>query len=110
MVHITDRIKDIIIRGGENISALEVEQCASEHPDVIEAAAFALPDQELGEIVGLVARTSAEVSTADLQAFMAKHLAGYKVPSKVWFTEQALQRNATGKLQKPLIKQTLGIA
>lgn len=109
MVHITDRIKDIIIRGGENISALEVEQCAGEHRDVIEAAAFALPDSELGEVVALVARVSAPLAAEELQAFMGNHLAGYKIPAKIWFTEQALQRNATGKLQKPLIKQALGI-
>ena len=105
MVYITDRIKDIIIRGGENISALEVEQCAAEHADVIESAVFALPDEELGEIVAMVARVSAPVQTTELQAFMAGHLAGYKVPSTIWLTDQPLQRNATGKLQKQLIKE-----
>ncbi len=107
MVHITDRIKDIIIRGGENISALEIEQCAAEHPQVIEAAAFGQPDAELGESVGLVARLSGSLSASELRSFMARHLASYKIPSQIWFTSEPLLRNATGKLQKPLIRQAL---
>lgn len=109
MIYITDRIKDIIIRGGENISALEVEQCASTHPAVIEAAAFAIPDTELGECVALVAHVSEDLGEQELRSYLAGQLAPFKIPSRVWFTHQPLQRNATGKLQKPLIKQALGI-
>ena len=110
MVYLTDRIKDIIIRGGENISALEVEQCVAGHEAVIEAAAFALPDAELGECVGLVACVSEEVSEQQLRTFLAGKLAPFKIPSRIWFTREPLQRNATGKLQKPQIKQALGLA
>lgn len=109
LIYLTDRIKDIIIRGGENISALEVEQCAAEHPAVVEAAAFALPDEQLGECVALVAYVNADISEQELRESMARTLSSFKLPSRIWFTDQPLQRNATGKLQKPLIKQTLGI-
>lgn len=109
LIYLTDRIKDIIIRGGENISALEVEQCAAEHPAVVEAAAFALPDEQLGECVALAAYVNADISEQELRESMARTLSSFKLPSRIWFTDQPLQRNATGKLQKPLIKQTLGI-
>lgn len=110
LIYLTDRIKDIIIRGGENISALEVEQCAAEHPAVIEAAAFALPDEQLGECVALVACVNADVSEQELCERMGRSLSSFKLPTRIWFTDQPLQRNATGKLQKPLIKQSLGLA
>jgi acyl-CoA synthetase (AMP-forming)/AMP-acid ligase II len=109
MIRITDRIKDIIIRGGENISALEVEQVAAAHPAVIEAAAFACPDSRFGEVVGLAVYRNGELEPEQLQAFMAEHLAAYKIPERIWFADQPLARNATGKLQKPVIKQALGI-
>ncbi|MCY1326811.1 Long-chain-fatty-acid--CoA ligase [compost metagenome] len=106
MLYITDRIKDIIIRGGENISALEVEHNAVEHPDVLEAAVFALPDEQFGECVAMVARVKgSQVTPEDLQEFLQRRIAGYKVPVQIWLTNQPLQRNATGKLQKPLIRQ-----
>ena len=109
LLYLTDRIKDIIIRAGENISALEIEQRAAEHAAVIEAAAFALPDEELGESVALVAQVSGTVSEQELREFLATRLASFKLPGRIWFTDQPLQRNATGKLQKSLIKQALGI-
>lgn len=105
MLYITDRIKDIIIRGGENISALEVEHCAAEHPAVEEAAVFTLPDEELGEAVGMVVYNSEELNEAELRGFMAERLASYKLPKQIWFSEYPLQRSATGKLQKALLKK-----
>ncbi|PRB83961.1 class I adenylate-forming enzyme family protein [Pseudomonas sp. MYb185] len=105
MLYITDRIKDIIIRGGENISAVEVEHCAAEHPAVKEAAVFMLPDSEMGEAVGMVAHCSVQVSEQELRAFMAQRLAAYKLPKRIWFSAHPLQRSVMGKLQKPMIKQ-----
>lgn len=105
MLYITDRIKDIIIRGGENISAVEVEHCASEHPAVEEAAVFTLPDEELGEAVGMVVYNPEDVDEDELRAFMAERLASYKLPQKIWFSETPLQRSATGKLQKANLKK-----
>lgn len=110
MIYLTDRIKDIIIRGGENISAVEVEQCAATHEAVIEAAAFALPDAELGECVALVAHVRGDISEQQLRTFLVGKLAPFKIPSRIWFTDQPLQRSATGKLQKPQIKHALGLA
>src|SRR5690606_36253574 len=109
-IYLTDRIKDIIIRGGENISALEVEQRAAEHPAVVEAAAFALPDEPVGESVTLLVHTNGAVDEAELREFLATRLSSFKLPGRIWFTDQPLQRNATGKLQKPQFKQSLGLA
>lgn len=105
MLYITDRIKDIIIRGGENISALEVEHCASEHPAVEEAAVFRLPDSEFGEAVGMVVHTMEDLSEDELLTFMSEHLAAYKLPRTIWFSDYPLQRSATGKLQKAVLKK-----
>ena len=105
MLYITDRIKDIIIRGGENISAVEVEHCACEHPDVDEAAVFMLPDANFGETVGMVVRSAAGVSEENLRAFMAERLAAYKLPERIWFAERPLQRSATGKLKKAVVRK-----
>lgn len=110
MLYITDRIKDIIIRGGENISALEIEQVATAHPAVIEAAAFACPDSRLGEVVGLAVRCREPLLKDALCAFMRGQLAAYKCPEHVWFSAEPLSRNATGKLQKAQIKQLLGVS
>ncbi|WP_205341671.1 class I adenylate-forming enzyme family protein [Denitrificimonas caeni] len=105
MLYITDRIKDIIIRGGENISAVEVEHCICEHPEVEEAAVFMLPDANFGETVGMVVRTATDVSEKDLLAFMAQRLAAYKLPERMWFAEQSLPRSATGKLLKAQVRK-----
>jgi len=105
MLYITDRIKDIIIRGGENISAVEVEHCICEHPDVEEAAVFMLPDADFGETVGMVVHTRVPVSQDDLLAFMAQRLAAYKLPERMWFADKALPRSATGKILKAQVKK-----
>jgi long-chain acyl-CoA synthetase len=108
-LRITDRIKDMIIRGGENISALEIEHCACSHPDVSEAAAFALPDEAMGECVGLVAclRPGARLDEAQLQRHLAERLAAYKLPTRLWLREEPLPRNAMGKLVKQELKALL---
>ncbi len=105
MLYITDRIKDIIIRGGENISAVEVEHCVCEHPDVKEAAVFMLPDADYGESVAMVVYSLENLSEEDLLAFMGERLAAYKLPQRIWFADQPLQRSATGKLQKAQVKK-----
>ncbi len=105
MLYITDRIKDIIIRGGENISAVEVEHCICEHPEVEEAAVFMLPDANFGETVGMVVRTRNKVNEDDLLAFMAQHLASYKLPERIWFADKELPRSATGKLLKAQVRK-----
>ena len=105
-VYIVDRIKEIIIRGGENISCLEVEAAIYSHPDVFEAAVFGLPDERLGEIVGaaVVLRHGASMSVEELRDYLAQHLAGFKLPVHVWFREEQLPRIASGKIFKRQLK------
>lgn len=107
LLYIVDRIKDIIIRGGENISAVEVEHCALEHPDVEEAAAFSLPDSEYGEAVGLAVVSESSLEEDDLLSFMSGLLAKYKLPKFIWFFDRPFPRSATGKLKKADIKAAL---
>ena len=106
-IYIIDRLKDLIIRGGENISCLEVESCAYKFPDIVEAAVFSVPDEVLGERVGLVvvARDGASIDAQALHAFMAEELAHYKVPERIWVSPMQLPRLGTGKFDKRTVKQ-----
>ncbi len=105
-LYIVDRIKDIIIRGGENISCLEVEAAIYAHPGVHEAAVFGLPDARLGEIVGaaVVLRGGVVLTADELCAYLAKHLASFKIPTRIWFRTEQLPRIASGKIFKRQIK------
>ena len=101
-----DRIKDIIIRGGENISCIEVEAGICSHPQVLEAAVFGVPDERLGEAVGAVVVVSGELKEPlqSLQAYLKDHLAAFKIPAYVWVHEGSLPRTATGKIFKRELK------
>jgi acyl-CoA synthetase (AMP-forming)/AMP-acid ligase II len=105
-LYIVDRIKEIIIRGGENISCTEVEAAVYTHPDVVEAAVFGLPDDRLGEIVGaaVVLREGASLTTGELLEYLAPHLAAFKLPAHVWFRSESLPRIASGKIFKRQLK------
>jgi acyl-CoA synthetase (AMP-forming)/AMP-acid ligase II len=105
-VYIVDRIKEIIIRGGENISCIEVEAAIYSHPDVYEAAVFGLPDERLGEIVGaaVVLKEGASLSAEALRDYLGEHLAGFKLPAHVWFRDEQLPRIASGKIFKRQLK------
>jgi long-chain acyl-CoA synthetase len=105
-VYIVDRIKDIIIRGGENISCVEVEAAMYTHPGVLEAAVFGLPDERLGEIVGaaVVLREGVALTDTQLRAYLAEHLAGFKIPAHIGFHTQQLPRIASGKIFKRQLK------
>jgi len=105
-LYIVDRIKEIIIRGGENISCIEVEAAIYSHPDVSEAAVFGLPDDRLGEIVGaaIVLREGASMTAQALRDYLAEHLASFKLPAHVWFRSEALPRIASGKIFKRQLK------
>ena len=105
-VYIVDRIKEIIIRGGENISCLEVEAAIYKHPAVYEAAVFGLPDERLGEIVGaaIVPREGETLDVDELRAFLADHLAGFKIPTQVFLRDEQLPRIASGKIFKRQLK------
>lgn len=98
---ITDRKKDVIISGGENVSSIEVEDVLFSHPAVVEAAVIGVPHEKWGETVkGLVVLASGqEVSEAELIAYCRERLTHYKCPTSIEF-RAALDRTATGKLQK----------
>jgi acyl-CoA synthetase (AMP-forming)/AMP-acid ligase II len=99
---IVDRKKDIIIRGGENISCQEVEAALYEHPEVAEAAVFGLPDERYGEVPGAVIHLAhrGAVTTEDLIAFLHQHIAAFKIPARIWFWDDALPRLGTEKVDK----------
>lgn len=101
-IYLVDRLKDMIIRGGENIYCAEVEAALSEHPAVVLACVFGLPDEVLGEKVGAVVQITPEASASaeELQQFVTRHLAAYKVPTKIWTRDDPLPTGATGKVQK----------
>ena len=106
---ISGRVKDLINRGGEKISAVEVETCISDMPGVLEAAAFALDDPLLGEVVALAihAEPATQPSQAQVCAYIAARLAAYKVPAQVFHLAEPLPRNATGKVLKAELKTRL---
>lgn len=105
-VYIVDRIKEIIIRGGENISCIEVEAAIYSHPDVYEAAVFGLPDERLGEIVGavVVPRDGTTLDAETLRAFLKEHLAVFKIPAHIFIRAEQLPRIASGKIFKRQLK------
>ncbi|UZK70965.1 acyl--CoA ligase [Sphingomonas sp. S1-29] len=100
--YIVDRAKDIIIRGGENIYSIEVENVLYAHPAVTDAALVGVPHRILGEEPAAVVHLcpGCEASEAELQAWVGKHLAGFKVPVAVKFVDSVLPRNANGKILK----------
>ena len=103
---IVDRKKDIIIRGGENISCQEVEAALYEHPQVAEAAVFGLPDERFGEVPGAVVFLNARddggaaLGADALRGFLGEHIAAFKVPARVWVSPLALPRLGTEKIDK----------
>ena len=100
-LYIVGRKKDVIIRGGNNIHASDIESVLYEHPDVQEAAVTGIPHEVLGEDVGawIVLRPGTDVSADAVRSFCAARLADYKVPRRVFFVDE-LPRNATGKVVK----------
>ncbi|MCX2709622.1 MULTISPECIES: acyl-CoA synthetase [unclassified Pseudomonas] len=104
-IEIKDRLKDIIISGGENISTIEVEDALYKHPAVLEAAVVARPDEKWGETpCAFVALKSGREDTreADITSWCREHLAGFKVPKTVVFGE--LPKTSTGKIQKYVLR------
>lgn len=99
---IVDRKKDIIIRGGENISCQEVEDALYQHPDVAEAAVFGLADEKYGEVPGAVVRLAqpGAVTVDDLHGFLTQHIAAFKIPGRIWLTDEPLPRLGTEKIDK----------
>lgn len=109
LLYILDRAKEMVIRGGENVYCVEVENVLFSHPSVIDAAVFGIPHRTLGEEVAAAVQL-AEGKPADaqsLQTFVREHLAGFKVPVRIALYTAPLPRNANGKILKRALRDAL---
>jgi len=101
---IVDRKKDIIIRGGENIAAAEVEAAIYAHSEVAEAAVFGAPDERLGEVPVAVIHARGDLDEATLRAFLEENIAAFKIPATFIFVSEPLPRLGTGKIDRVALK------
>jgi acyl-CoA synthetase (AMP-forming)/AMP-acid ligase II len=110
-LYLVDRIKDIVIRGGENISSVEVAQAIARHPAVADAAVFGLADDELGERVAAAVELAAGASATEdeLREHARAYLATFKVPDRIWILDEPLPRNAMGKVLKAEVRRLVGL-
>ncbi|MCE3550201.1 acyl--CoA ligase [Pseudonocardia sp. RS11V-5] len=99
-VYVVDRMKDVVIRGGENIYCAEVEAALFEHPAVADVAIVGIPHDRLGEQAVAVVNTRADVTAAELQQHVRERLAEFKVPEHVVFRAEPLPRTPSGKVLK----------
>lgn len=106
IVTIVDRKKDMIIRGGENISCLEVDAALHLHPDIVEAAVFSMPHERLGETVGagVQLKAGAVLTEEALQGFLSEQLSSFKVPTQIWFRHDPLPRGGTEKTDRRALR------
>jgi len=106
-LYVEDRLKDMILRAGENVYSAEVEAAIYELAAVYEAAVFGIPDERLGEEVACVVmlKQGMSLSADELRAHLEKRLANFKVPTRVVFTDEPLPRNAAGKFLKRQMNQ-----
>jgi long-chain acyl-CoA synthetase len=107
-LYISDRAKDMVIRGGENVYCVEIENILVEHPEIIEAAVYGIPDPDLGERVKatVVLAQGSQLTASDVKAHVARKLAKFKVPEEVDLTTDPLPRNPAGKLLKNILRRT----
>ena len=104
-VYIVDRIKDLVIRGGENIGCAEVEAALLAFKDVNEASVYGLPDERLGEIVGGTLSVTESFLETELREFLETKLAKFKIPEKLIFGLRPLERLGSGKIDKRKLKK-----
>jgi long-chain acyl-CoA synthetase len=111
-IFIVDRKKDMVLRGGENVYCAEVEAVIYRHPAVAECCVFGVADERLGEEVGVavVLRDGENLSDDELRAHCASIAAKHKVPRYVWFMDQPLPRNASGKFLRRELRDQLSPA
>jgi acyl-CoA synthetase (AMP-forming)/AMP-acid ligase II len=107
LTYIVDRVKDMICRGGENVYCVEVENALAGVPNVAEAAVIGVPDDVMGEKVGLVIvpATNAEIDVHEIVASLRGKLADFKIPQFVAVRDSPLPRNPGGKVLKPLLRK-----
>jgi len=110
-VYIVDRAKDMLIRGGENIYCVEVENALYDHPAVMDAAVIGVPHRTLGEepVAAVHLKPGASASEEELRHFVAQRLAAFKVPVKIEFLPETLPRNANGKIVKKDLKSIFAV-
>ena len=108
-IFIVDRIKDMVLRGGENIYCAEVESAIFDHEDVAECTVFGVEDERLGEEVGVAVLLKSGTTTKadELRSHCASKLAKFKIPRYFWFMNEALPRNASGKFLKRELRDSL---
>lgn len=104
-VYIVDRIKDLVIRGGENIGCGGVEAALLEHPDVLEASVYGVPDERLGEEVGATLYARRPIPERELRTFLGSRLAKFAVPRYVHVSTTPLPRIASGKILKRQLRE-----
>ena len=104
---ILDRKKALIIRGGENISCLEVENALDKHPDIIESCVSGIDDEKFGEIVGAYIYAKRSIDINNLKEFLKDKLANYKIPEVFIFSDYSLPRIASEKIDRVTIKKLL---
>ena len=105
--YILDRLKDMIVTGGENVYSGEVEAVIFDHPAVREVAVFGIPDPHWGELVAacVVLKPSMSITAEVLTAYCRGRLANYKVPRHLEFSETDLPKNGSGKVLKRLLRE-----
>lgn len=105
-IYIVDRAKDVVIRGGENVYSVEVEDALFSHPAVADCAVIGVPDPTFGEEVGavVVLRPGHKVGAEELADHVRSRLAAYNVPTRLWFRHDALPRNPAGKVMKRALR------
>lgn len=109
-IYIVDRIKDMVLRGGENIYCAEVESAIFDHPAVSECTVFGVPDDRLGEEVGAAVFVgNSKLDATELREHCRNLIASFKVPKYVWFMDEPLPRNASGKFLKRELREKLSI-
>ena len=99
VLRLTGRLKELINRGGEKISPLEVDAALLRHPSVAEAVCFGVPDKKYGEVVQAAVVLSENVSTDAIRSFCSDYLSDFKIPDKIYVLD-TLPRTATGKIQR----------
>jgi long-chain acyl-CoA synthetase len=108
-LYICDRIKDMILRGGENVYCAEIESALYDHPSVLEATVFGIPDERLGEIPAamIALKENHDPTEKEIQEYVAMRLARFKVPERVWFSREPLPRMASEKIFKRKIREDM---
>lgn len=109
LVYIVDRIKDLVLRGGENIGCGAVEDELMAYPDIIEASVYGVPDERLGEELGATIYSTVNIDEAELHEFLSERLANFEIPRYLHFISEPLPRGETGKILKRQLRDEAAV-